>query len=808
VSKARFRFQDSAVRNEQPEVANQKLEITHRQLLVPDHPSAIGSRKPQGGITQPHSFSACTLHRGISRAVFLAVLAAIVCAAGLRAATLEGTVRDPSGAAVPGARVSLLSALKALEIRRTDARGRFRFQSLEPGSYQLVAAAPGFSASPVQVDLREAQTQTVDLPLRVSAVTEHVVVSASLGGALAPQVGASVSVVTGRQMEDRGSGDVLDALRGLPGVEVNQTGRRGGVTGVFVRGGNSDYNLVLVDGMEVNDFGGDFDFSTLPADGVEQLEVTRGPASALYGSNAVSSVINVVTRSGDGPAHFSARAEAGSFNTHRLAAGASGMARGWGWAADLSKLVSQGVVANDRFRDQTAFFSLGTSRGRREFHLHFFGNATSAGAPGPYGSDPDQLFAGLDTVSRDKQNLLGYAASYAEQFSPRFRQVLTASVATNRSYYVSPYGDSFSHNLRAVFNTRSEVAVSNRDFLVAGFEYNREQIRNTYIADAGQQPFELPRTSLAWFVENRWTPTRRLFVIAGARLDDLRTAALPPDAFGTRPYLPAARTRQLNPRLSAAYLLRERAGSALGTTRLHASFGTGIRAPSGFELAFTNNPRLEPERSVSFDAGVEQRMFDDRAVLDATYFYNRFEHQIVVLGGSLAHLSSFVSDNLGNARAQGLELSFRLRPARALSVTGSYTRLATALLALNGADAALAPFHVGQPLVRRPQNSGFLDFTWQRGRWMLNAHGTLRGRELDTEPNYGLGACSYFGMPCLFTNKGYVDAGAGFAYRLPRGLELYGHLNNLLDQKYEESLGYPALPLNFTAGIKFTFPAE
>lgn len=763
------------------------------------------SSKPEARRSKPfrHTFSK---NRTCQR-ILIAVLAAIVCASGLYGATLSGTVRDPSGRVVAGAHVSLLSALKALETRRTDARGSFRFDHLEAGHYQLLASAPGFSASPVQVELRQAEQKTVDLPLRVRAVAEHVVVSASLGGALEPQIGSSVSVVTQKQMEDRGDGDVLDALRGLPGVEVNQTGRRGGVAGVFVRGGNSDYNLVLVDGIEVNDFGGDFDFSTLPADGVKQVEITRGPASALYGSNAVSSVINVVTRSGDGPTHFSAQAEAGSFNTHRLAAGASGMARGWGWAADLSQLISQGVVANDRFRNQTAFFTLGTSRGRHQFHLHFFGNAASAGAPGPYGSDPDHLFTGLDTVSRDKQNLFGYAANYAEQFSPRFRQVFAASVSTNRSFYVSPYGDSFSHNLRAVFNIRSEATLSNRDFLVAGFEYNREQIRDTYIAGANQQPFELPRTSLAWFVENRWTPTRRLFVISGARLDDLRTAQLPPDAFGTRPFIPAARTAQLNPRLSVTYLLREGDGSVLGATRLHSSFGTGIRAPTGFELAFTNNPSLKPERSVSFDAGIEQRMFDDRAVLNATFFTNRFEHQIVVLGGSLAHLSSFVSDNLGNARAQGLEVSFRLRPTRTLSVTGSYTRLATSLLALDGTNAALAPFHVGQPLLRRPQNSGFLDVTWRRGRWMLNTHGSFRGRELDTEPNYGLGACS-LGLPCFFTNKGYVDAGAGFAYRLPRGLELFGHLNNFLDQKYEESFGYPALPLNFMAGIRFRFPAE
>jgi outer membrane receptor protein involved in Fe transport len=247
--------------------------------------------------------------------------------------------------------------------------------------------------------------------------------------------------------------------------------------------------------------------------------------------------------------------------------------------------------------------------------------------------------------------------------------------------------------------------------------------------------------------------------------------------------------------------------SWLGTTRLHGSFGTGIRAPNGFELAFTDNPHLKPEKSVSFDSGLEQRFFDNKALLDLTYFYNKFEDQIVTLGGSLTNLSTFISDNLGNSRAQGLEASFRLRPTRSLQVSGEYTLLGTAILSLDGSTLVQAPFHVGQELYRRPKNSGGFNITWQRGRLTLNSNAYLRGQTLDLEPNDGVYACS-FGLPCLFPDKGYAVLNGGFSYRLTHGLEIYGHLNNLLDRKYEEVLGYPALPLNFLAGVKFTFPAE
>lgn len=782
--------------------------------------SEVRRQKPEVRISGRaiRRFLACT--RRVLHAVGIVGVFALG-TSSLRAATLQGTVFDPDGRAVPHASVSLLSSLKAVEVRQTDTSGKYIFEDLEPGVYELVATAPGMSSAAVNVGMAKGESKTADLRLKLSAVEQRVVVSASLGGALAPEIGSSVSVVSHNEIEQRGVQNAFEALSGVAGLDVNQSGRRGGVTNVFIRGGDSNYTMVMMDGIELNQFGGLFDLSQLPADGLDHIEVARGPQSALYGANAVTGVIDLVSRRGDGPPHFTALAEAGSFNTHRFSTGASGLTRGWGWSFDLSQLISQGVVPNDRYRDQSAFFSLGYDRNpRRRLNFHFFGNANDAGAPGPYGSDPDSLYdapffpggptprqAGL--TSRDKQNLFGYSLNYAENFSPRFRQVTTATLSTNDYYFSSPAalgGDSYSLNWRGTLNTRSEFAVSNEDFFVAGIEYGRERIRNTFIADASNNPFMLPRRSLAFYVENRWSPSRRLFVTAGLRVDNFQTRGLPPDAFGTRPLIPSSSLTKADPRISLAYMLRD-AGSRLGATRLHGSFGTGIREPSGFELAFTDNPRLKPERNVSYDFGVEQRGFGNRAVLDATYFYNRFEDQIVVLGESLTNLSTFTSDNLGNSRAQGLELSFRTQPVRSVGINGEYTLDSTTILALEGTNVALTPFQVGQPLIRRPKNSGFFNVTWQHRRLALNANAYVRGATLDIEPNLGTFAC-VLGMPCFFTDHGYTRANAGFSYRLPKGLELYGRLNNFLDQKYEESFGFPALRLNFLVGMKLNFPAE
>jgi outer membrane receptor protein involved in Fe transport len=291
-------------------------------------------------------------------------------------------------------------------------------------------------------------------------------------------------------------------------------------------------------------------------------------------------------------------------------------------------------------------------------------------------------------------------------------------------------------------------------------------------------------------VENRWSPSSRLYVIAGFRADDLRTHALPPDAYGSRPLLPATSLTKLNPRVSAAYMLHKSVGGWLDGTRLHGSFGTGIRAADGFELAFTNNPHLKPERSISFDSGLEQRFFAGKAVLDVTYFNNHFEDQIVTLGGSLTNLSTFVSDNLGNSRAQGMEVVFQIHPIRSLQMSAEYTLDSTAILALTGSTQVTAPFHVGQELFRRPRNSGAYNLTWRHGRLMLNTNAYIRGPVLDIEPNLGAYAC-VLGMQCLFTNPHYIRADGGFSYRLPRGVEIYGRLDNFLNRKYEEVFGYP-----------------
>jgi outer membrane cobalamin receptor len=662
------------------------------------------------------------------------------------------------------------------------------------------------------VSLTQTENKKQDIRLKISAMTSQVVVSASLGAALLPQIGSSINVLNRQQIEDLGAQNIAEVLRGTPGTEITQTGRRGGMVGVSIRGGESNFNAILVDGIPMNQFGGEFYLESLPADGIDRVEVIRGSESALYGSNAMTGVINLISRKGEGHPQFTALAEGGSYDTRRFATGGSGLTGGLSWSYNLSRLDSEGSVVNDNYRNQSAVLSLAYNRKHRQVSFNFFGNADDVGDPGAYGSDPLGLFYGISTSNRVKQNLFGYQVNYSEQITSRIRQITNVSLSTNKYRYLwESYGYSGItklDNLRAMARTRSEISISNTNMLTVGFEFNREQTRdNFYLVDESGNSFLLPRISLAYFAENRWSPSVRFNLTAGLRMDHLQTHAIPSNGY-SRPFIESNYVAKINPRVSASYILREDApDNAFGMTRLHGNFGTGIRPPSGYELGNTDNPSLKPERSLSFDAGVEQSLFSSRAIVDATYFQNRFEDLIVSLGGSLQNLSSYSSANLANSRTRGLELSFRLHPIQSLELSGQYTYLDSAILALDGTALSESPFEVGQQLLRRPKHAAGYNVTWRHGKLMLNTNASIRGTVLDVEPNWGVYACTY-GMQCLFNNPKYVRANAGFSYRLVKGVELYGRINNFLNRKYEESFGYPALKLNFMAGMRFSIPSE
>ena len=730
---------------------------------------------------------------------FLFVWLGLVPAAVASTVTIQGTVLDPAGGAIGGAQVWAVNRLGVVAQTATNAAGGFVLKLAESREVRLSVTAPGFETKSVALPGPGA-AGSLTIELAIAAQMDSVrVVGSAIDVPLSEQ-GSSIQIVPREEIAERNEGLAVDLLRYLAGLTINQNSSPGGAASMFVRGGNSNFTLVQIDGVPVNAFGGGFDFAHIPTDWLERIEVIEGAQSAVYGAYANSGVVNFITRSAEDSPHLDLLAEGGTYQERRFAIGAAGTLAGFGLAGFASRLDDQGPVPNADYWNENVAVHITRSFGHQNLAFGGDFDANDAGVPGPYGSDPAHDFTGLDQISRNKNNFSEYFLHHQADITTRFRQETTAGFFLDNSGYSSPYGFSFNKDLRGQLETRSVMSVKPWYTVALGVSLAREEVKNTYISDDNFNSFPIRRDDIGIYWENRFQAGSRLFFSAGVRGEIIRTPFIQENTSFGRPAFPASTVSRVNPKLAALYLLRTDRGSAGGSTRLHASFGTGIRPPAGLELAFTNNPALKPERTRSFDFGVEQRLFDDRLSIDATYFYNRFYDLIVSLGGDLAELSEYETDNLSNARCQGLQVSTRFRPTRWFWATGSYTYLDSAILSLNG-STGLAPeyFKVGQELIRRPANSGSLIATVSAGRITANLTGYFRGSDMDVEPTYGASAG-------LFPNPGFVNLGININIRLHDGLTAYGNLRNALNQYYEEVLGYPSPRLNFVAGVKWAWP--
>jgi len=718
-----------------------------------------------------------TLTRQIFISIFLTAMAA-------QAAEVRGVVVDPSGAGVAGARVAALGRTGVVAEASTGPAGQFELRAPDAPDLRLSVTYPGFATRTV------APADAARIELELAAQVDSVRVVGSAIDIAASEAPASVDIVPEPEIRQRNESQAADLLRYLPGVTLSQTGGRGGITGLFLRGGYPNFTLIQVDGVPVNRFGGDFDLAHIPAEAIERVEVVRGAQSSVYGPYANSGVINFVTRTPESGPKLDLVAEGGTYQERRFGVSGAAVLRGWGVAASASRIDSDGQVANSDYRGENALLNLTRRFGRHAVALHgnFYSNEN--GAPGAYGSDPRRTFTGLDLVSRNKNNFSDYYARYSAEVTPTVRQELTAALFLGNSSFSSPWGHSFEQNIRGWGESRTTVSVSRAYTTAFGVTASREEITNSYITDASFSTFPVERRDIAVYWDNRLELGRRLFVNAGVRGEFIHTPSIPSDGF-TRPLFAEAGVNSASPKLAAGYTLP-------GGARLHAAFATGLRPPSGFDLAFTNNPALRPERTRSVEVGVAQSGWRNRVAFDAVWFYNRYHDLIVSLGGSLALLSRFQTDNIANSRAQGAELSARFRPARWFFLTGSYTRLDTEILAIRGSGGlAPRPFEVGQELLRRPSNAGAAVATFSFRRVTANLTGYFRGSTLDAEP--GLGATNG-----LFRNPGYANLGVNLNYALGRGVAVYGNLRNALNRRYEEVYGFPSMRLNFVTGMRWT----
>jgi iron complex outermembrane receptor protein/vitamin B12 transporter len=761
---------------------------------------------------------------------------------------------DQLGARLSGATVTLSGGPTAGEAK-TGNDGSFSFTGVAAGRYQVVAAASGFSpATSEPVYVGAGARVAVDVTLQVGPLQQAVVVTAAASELLQSQTGAPVTVIDSSIITAQNKPDLQEALRLVPGAQVQQTGARGGQSSLFVRGGASSFTKVLVDGVAVNDIGGGFDFSQVQTTGVERIEVMRQTNSVVYGSDALTGVVNIETRRGRTRIPDVGYAiDGGNLGTFRTNASIGGAARRVDYFSEYSYFTTDNEVPNSGYSNKTYAARLGVMLGSNtDFSATLRHIDGEAGNPNGFAfylvaddsrSDTERLYGGLRAQSQwnDRmQTTIRYGS---------MGQTSRSNNPTPTGQPFDPFGFGANYLGRTVTLRGADgTSVTGQAILDFGGDYpQRFASRTTRRTVSGQTTYRLAgdlhisggarfereagyrdpdgdadqtRNNGGVFVEGRGSIGARTHISAGVGVEHN-----------------AAFETAATPRLSIAAYLRDATRAAIGDTKLVLNFGKGIKAMSVFQQqsslfglleSVPNAPAVEPlgpERSTNFDVGVEQGFADGRVRARASYFRNSFDDLIefvdksalplvgvppavaqATLFGAYVNSSSFDS--------QGLETSAEAAfgPIRLMA---SYTFL-DAEVTESFSGGALAPainpafpgIPIGQfsPLVgerpfRLPTHSGSFMASYVDGPVDVTLSAYLTGRR-DGSTFLSDG---FFGYSMLLPNQdleaGYQKLDLAAGYLVHRSFKVFASIENLFDQDYQASYGFPALPITARVGV-------
>ena len=606
---------------------------------------------------------------------------------------------------------------------------------------------------------------------------EEVVVSATKTVQPISQVTSAVEVITGEELERKKVKTVVDALRLAQGLAVFSNAGPGSSVSVRIRGGSAAHTLVLIDGAIVNSPTlGEFNFANLTTDNIEKIEILRGAQSMLWGSDAIGGVINIITKKGSGKPTASAFVEYGSFTTIREGAQVSGEKGPVDFAMSVSRWdtsnfsavnYKRGAAERDGFHNWQASSRLGMTLpkdGRLEFNLRWWNSDVNTDS-----AFSDSKFDVFGSKSTTRSLIL--SGSYEQPLTSWWTQKLTLAQANER--FLSGSG-TLQKNLdtgvvSSVFPFPGDIETLNRRLewqhnfqlgkpmlLTAGYQFREEQGDNPNAF--GADPNRLSSTH-AGFAQAQFNYLDRFLLTAGVRQDSYNT-------FGD------ATTY----RVTVGYLSPETG------TKLRASYATGFRAPTLNQLFFTSsffsgNPNLKPEKSKSLDLGVDQWFLKDRVLLSVGYFWNRFDDLITTTFTTFEQVSQ--------AKSQGWELGIRYEAVNGLEVRGQYTYTLTRDLT------------TARRLSRWPVHQASAGATYQ-------PIGPLR---VDVEYRYIGSRFNNTASSVVSLQKqgssGVVNVSA--TYEVTKQVQVFGRVDNLFDQDYEEVLFFGTPIRSVYGGVKVTY---
>ncbi|MGB6801764.1 MAG: TonB-dependent receptor, partial [Candidatus Sulfotelmatobacter sp.] len=589
-----------------------------------------------------------------------------------------------------------------------------------------------------------------------------------------------------------------DAVRLLPGAVINTAGQRGGLSSLFVRGGESTYNKVIVDGVTVDNPGETFDFGTLPLTEVDRVEFLRGTQSTLYGSDAMTSVLQVWTRTGSTPVpELRFGADGGNFGTANGYTSVAGANRRFDYNLFGDQFNSTGLGVNDAYSDSLQGANLGMAiTDKVTLRLRGRHSNSYTGLPGEWNFNGDPLLAPDSSESAHLNNILGSAElTVAAPSGWQHRFTVFDSLYRYTDSNLNPPADSYD-NYADLYITRinrvgSEYQGDYSERSSANFTTHstfgyRAESENGVVSDQNSPPpASGQRLDQDAYLQQQFM-WGRLSAIAGGRF-------VHSSAYGNIGV----------PRVSLT-LLALRGGDLLSGTRLRFSYAVGYMEPALYETFgeiaydYTSNRALLPERTRAFEAGFEQKLFAGRWALNATYFNNLFHDQIQAIPTPSGAYQFF---NLEQSFAQGaeVELQGRIRPR--LLLTTAYTYTSTQILEnpeCTPANPCSFPYAPGDPLLRRPRHSATTLLSYLGTRWGGNLSGSFVGPRPDSD----------FDGFNIDHAAGYVRVDLGGWYSINSRVTAYANIANALDRRYNEVLGYPALPINFRAGFRFRIGGE
>jgi vitamin B12 transporter len=626
-----------------------------------------------------------------------------------------------------------------------------------------------------------AQEATSEQPVATSAPeTEEpdveIVVTPTRTQRSLSETASSVTVITRRQIEEKKPLDVTDIIRMAPGLSIAQSGTRGKVGSIFLRGSNANQTLVLIDGVRANSpADGRFDIGNLAVENIERVEVLRGPQSALYGAEAIGGVVNIITRRGSGPLRIGGLLEYGSQSANRQAVtarGELGPDSKSGIAFSASRTGTKGFFANDDYRSLAASLR----------YDHALSAASNLAITGRFEDSevgtPGQRFLAFDPNARSKPRLFNGSVSFTNEArdgegvgaTVRRRDRVTLGVTDRDLDFNNPInpGSAFPSFTNSKIQDRVLVADAQTTFergrhsLSFGGELRRDSAEGDSRSSFGNTFFDQSTTTRALWLQDEFR-SGRLLVVPGLRYEDN-----------------SQYDSDLNGRLAVAYELKD-------ASRLKASAATGFRAPSINELYFPGfgDPTLRPEQSTGFEVGYE-RPTSRGGRFEVTAFTTRYRDLIgtVAVPTSPQYPFGSKAGNAARARVNGLELSVDQPLGRGLSLNLNHAFLSTSSSA--------------GPLLRRPRFVSSADLIYRRDKLGADLGVVAQGRRFDNDfagPPFGSGRGAGF-------YKGFTRVDLTLSYAVRPELEAYVRAGNLLGTRYEEAAGFPAPRFNFVLGVQ------